>query len=208
MANAPTPYTITAWGQTLDFQVQCSEEWGSGQSGFDQWGVLDNTFYLYVRGGDGIVAAKVVSTPNGTVETVDIWFSVGIINRNGSHCVGQIFAAPHATEGSVFEMSVAGANIGFCGAQLKGNSTFLNVTGSIDMGQCPPTDTVCTSANDISTTYPSCPGTVSQFSLPALGRKAYADYGPSAYPGGSLDTVTLAMTGNDDTFFGPESPTV
>jgi len=203
MSNTPTPYTLSPWGQDLPFQVQCSENW-SGGNGFDQWGVLDNVFYLYVRGGDGILAARVTSNNNGSVELVEIYFSVGVFNRNGSHCVGQIQAVPSQNH---FEMAVAGFGIGFCGAQMRGSSSALNVTGSVDYTQCGPTDTVCTSAGSISVAA-NCTADESHFQLPPLGRKAFEIFGASAYPGGSRDTVTLTLTTNDDVYFGPTSPTV
>jgi len=207
--NAPTAYSLgtDAWSDAPTFYAQCSEYW-SGGNGFDQFGQVNDTTYLYVRGGDGIVAAQIVGNGTfGNTQSVTIWFSVGIINRNGSHCVGMVFANPSLP---IFEMSVAGAGIGFCGVQMKSNGAVLNVTGSADMGTCDATDSSCTSASSI-TTPATCSLAVDTFYLPALGRKAYTDnvnFGASAYPGGELDTVTLHMTGNDDTFFGPSIPTV
>jgi len=204
MSNTPTPYSFTAWGETVNFQVQCSETWSQGD-GFDQWGVLDNVFYLYVRGGDGILAAQVQSNANGTVELVNIWFSVGIVNRNGSHCVGQILADPQQSH---FEMTVAGFGIGYCGAQMRGSAEALNVTGSVDYTtNCSPTDSVCTSAESISV-MTNCTAGTSHFQLPPLGRTAFEIWAASAYPGGAQDTIELTLTTTDDAFFGPTSPTV
>jgi len=205
MSNTPTAYTLsTAWATSPSFYAQCSEIWGAG-SGFDQWGQVGSTTYLYVRGGDGIVAAKLVGNGTfGNIESVTIWFSVGIVNRNGSHCVAMVFAQPSL---SIFEMSVAGVGVGYCGVQLKSDGVTLNVTGSSDGPACAPVDSSCTLANSI-TTPATCSASVDSFSLPALGRQSYATFAASTYPGGSLNTVVLANTGNDDTFFGPSSPTV
>jgi len=198
-------YQLNAWVPTPTFFVQCSEEWGTGSSGFDQWGQLGNTTYLYSRGGDGIIAAMVVGNGSfANVATVTIWTSVGIVNRNGSHGVMQIFAEPAF---NIFEMSVAGAGIGFCGAQLRSTSTVMNVTGSADGPGCATTDSSCTAASSISTPA-TCGPSANIFVLPALGRQAYGTNAASMYPGGAADQVVLSDTGNDATFFGPSSPTV
>jgi len=208
MSNTATAYQLDAtWTLTPTFYAQCSEVWqGGAAQGFDQWGQVGSTTYLYVRGGDGIAAAQLVGNGTfGNIETVTIWFSVGIVNRNGSHCVAMVYARPSQ---NIFEMSVAGNGIGFCGAQLKSDGSVLNVTGSIDMGTtCNAVDSSCTSAASI-TTPATCGASVDSFSLPAFGRKSYATFGASAYPGGSGNQVSLTVTGNDATFFGPSSPTV
>jgi len=205
MGNAPTQYLLgtSSWAASPAFYAQCSEPWSGAYPGFDQFGQVGNTTYLYVRGGDTILAAAL--TGNGTfgnVVSVSIWLSVGVMNRNGSHCVVMVYAEPSH---NIFEMSVAGSNVGYCGVQLKSDGVALNVTGSSD--GCMPTDSSCTDANSI-TTPTTCSTSVNTFSLPALGRKAYATFPASNYPGGSLNTVTLANSGPDDTFFGPTTPTV
>jgi len=206
MSTTPTAYSLnTAWAASPTFYVQCSDVWGGGGSGFDQFGQVGSTTYLYVRGGDTIVAAKLVGNGTfGNIDTVTVWYSVGIVNRGGSHAVVMVYAQPAS---SIFEMSVAGVNVGYCGAQLKSDGVSMNVTGSAD--GCQLVDSACTSATSLSTPS-TCNAAVNTFSLPALGRKAYVDLSnpASMYPGGSLNTVTLANTGLDDTFFGPSSPTV
>jgi len=203
MSNTPTAYSLnTTWAASPTFYAQCSETW-QVNSGFDQGGQVGSTTYLYVRGGDAIVAAELVGNGTfGNIDTVTVWYSVGIVNRNGSHAVVMVYAQPAA---SIFEMSVAGVGVGYCGAQLKSDGVAMNVTGSSD--GCQPVDSVCTSAASLST-LATCSAAVNTFSLPALGRKAYASNPASMYPGGSLNTVTLANSGPDDTFFGPSSPTV
>jgi len=205
MSNTPVNYTLSTWGTNVEFAAQCSE--GDAANGFDQWGVVGNVFYLYSRRGDGVVAAQITSNATDGSQAVSIWFSVGTMNRNGSHGVVQLLALPSE---QVFEMSVAGSSIGYCGAQLKSNNATMNVTGSTDMGTtCNPTDSVCTSAANV-TTIATCSASCSTFTLPALGRQAYGGgmFGASMYPGGSANQVVLTTTGNDATFFGPSSPTV
>jgi len=200
MANTPTPYSLNtaSWAASPTFYVQCAE-WWSGNTGFDQWGQVDHTTYLYVRGGDGIVAAQVVGNGTfGNIDSITIWYSVGVINRNGSHAVAMVYAEP---ANSIFEMSVAGVNVGWCGVQMKSDGVALNVTGSSD--GCAPVDSACTEATSLST-LTTCGPALNTFSL------AYADlsYPASTYPGGGLNTVVLAKTGVDDTFFGPSTPSV
>jgi len=211
MSNAPTAYSLgtSSWAPSPTFYAQCSETWGAGSSvpGFDQWGQQGDTTYLYVRGGDSITAAALVGNGTfGNIASVTIWTSVGmgVTDRNNfSHCVVMVYAEPSNT---IFEMSVAGSNIGYCGAQLKSDGVTMNVTGSAD--GCAPTDSACTNANSINTPA-VCSTAVNTFSLPALGRKAYSIWPASAYPGGALNTVQLADSGPvDDAFFGPSSPTV
>jgi hypothetical protein len=220
MGNAPTPYSLTTWGSTQTFYAQCSEFW-SDNSGFDQWALVtqgnETAFYMFVSGGDGFVAAKLTSPAGssanltlsvGAQVQVMIWASVGVINRNGTHGVMQVYADPSA---AVFEISVAGSGMGYCGAQLKSNNATINVTGSADMGSvCQATDSVCAAADDLSNTSVTCSATANAFLLPALGRRAYGagQFGASAYPGPSSNQVILLNTGPDDTFFGPSSPTV
>jgi len=206
IGNTPTSYSLgTAFASSPTFYAQCAETW-SGGSGFDQFAQVGDTTYLYVRGGDTIVAAQIVGNGTfGNVHSVRLWYSVGVQPpRNGSHGVVMVYAEPGTP---VFEMSVAGVGIGFCGAQLKSDGTVMNVTGSADGPGCAPTDSACTSANDITTTA-TCNANVDSFSLPALGRKMYSTFAASAYPGGALNTVTLTTTGNDDCFFGPSTPSV
>jgi len=205
MSNTPTAYSLgTSFASSPTFYAQCSETWSSG-SGFDQWSQIGDTTYLYVRGGDGIVAAQVVGNGTfGNVKQVTVWFSVGIVNRNGSHAVAMVYAEPSTP---IFEMSVAGNNVGFCGVQMKSDGHVLNVTGSEGINSCAPTDTSCTLASSL-TTEATCNAFVDSFSLPAMGREAYSGNEASAYPGGSKNTVVLANTGTDATFFGPSVPTV
>jgi len=206
MSNSPVSYSLNtaSWAASPTFYAQCSVVWGVG-SGFDQWGQVGATTYLYVRGGDSIVAAQLVGNGTfGNIQSVSIWYSVGVINRNGSHSVAMVYAVPSEL---IFEMSVAGVNVGFCGAQMKSDGVVLNVTGSADGPGCAAVDSSCTQAASLATPT-TCNSAVDTFYLPALGRQAYASFAASAYPGGVLNTVTLANSGPDDTFFGPSSPTV
>jgi len=212
MNNAPTGYSISSWNTAPQFFAQCSETWSSGD-GFDQWALLNNnsTFYLYARGGDGIQAAIATLDSNRNVIEEYVWYSVGINNpHNGSHGVVQIYADPvHG----VFELTAAGAGLGFCGAQLRSDSSFMNVTGSIDMGTtCTPTDSVCCDANTLAAVAASSCASdgVDSFSLPPLGREAYGagQFGASQYPGGAANQVVLTTSGDDDAYFGPSAPVV
>jgi len=205
-STTPVSYVLNTWSFQETFLAQCSEMWEGG-NGFDQFALVDDVFYVYVRGGDGIVAAKMVLNSTGGAQEVDVWFTVGVINRDGSHGVGQLKALPND---NVFELSVAGSGLGFCGAQLKSADGLVNCTGSSDMGEtCMATDSVCTAASNI-TEYETCTGEVNMFTLPALGRQAYGggQFGASAYPGGLLNVVALSTTSPDDVLFGPSAPVV
>jgi len=209
MASTPTAVDIStgSWPTSPTFYISCAEVWqGGAAAGFDQWGQVGATSYLYVRGGDGIVAAQLVGNGTfGNIDSVTIWFSVGVQPpRNGSHCVAMVYAEPAR---SIFEMSVAGANVGWCGVQMKSDGVVLNVTGSEDGPQCGQVDTSCTSASSV-TTPATCNTQVDTFSLPALGRMAYPNHPASEYPGGAANKVFLNNTGLDDAFFGPTSPSV
>jgi len=156
------------------------------------------------------VAARLTLDSNGNTTQVDVWYSVGLINLNGSHAVTQIRAIPGATP--TFEMSVAGAGVGYCGAQLKSDNSVVKIVGSTDMGtSCGVTDFVCCNASDV-TAVTNCTASVNTFALPALGRLAYTNaggqlQGASDYPGAG-DQVHLAANGQDDTIFGPTTPSI
>ena len=128
---------------------------------------------------------------------------MGIVNLTGSHGVMQISADPaiHA-----FEMTAAGAGMGYCGAQYKSDGTNIYGTGSVDMGAtCGAIDTICVLASDATTTA-TCSAGEMTLSLPAIGRKAYGSNGVSLYPASA--NITLSADGNDDTLFGPNAPTL
>lgn len=221
MASAATPYVISTWGLNTTFYAQCSETWSGPQGqttteGFDQWGVHGGNFYLFEGGGESHVAAILYNfNQTGGPDLVHAWYSVGCINRNGSHGVVEILARP---KDGIFEMTAAGGGLGFCGAQIKSNNHTMNVTGSEDMGTCGSVETVCVSAQDISQTT-TCTGDVNTFQLRPIGRTAYSIVGsgcrlqggcnsgpskyPASYPSGN---VYLTGTGWDDTFFGPSTP--
>lgn len=206
MNDTLVPYNLSAWVPTPQFYAQCSE---GNATFFTQWALdTDNgIFYVLVNGGDGIVAAQAFQDlTTGAVINESIWFSVGTKNRNGSHAVVQIVAHPKE---KAFEMSVAGAGIGFCGAQLMANATVMNFTGSVDMGAtCVAADTNCVLSLDLTSVGTSACIDVSDFTLPALGRQNYSTFGASAYPGGAANQVVLSVSGNDACFFGPSEPTV
>lgn len=208
MNNKPMAKSIDTWGTNHTFYFQCSDSWNGG-AGFDQFGVINNTFYLYENGGETNVAA-IVSGWNEThpPTMVRVWYSVGVLNRNGSHAVVEILALPRI---HTFEMTVAGSGIGYCGAQLKSNNITMNITGSADMGSCNTVDSVCVSAQNIHHVT-TCTGDVNEFSLPAIGRSSYNTtgpqcqsncvYGPSHYG----RQVHMRYQRPDSTDFGPERP--
>jgi hypothetical protein len=107
-------------------------------------------------------------------------------------------------------MTAAGVGIGYCGVQFRSSEGLFKATGSADgVGYvCEATDSACTLADNFDET--GVCGSMSNFSLPKLGRQAYADgtWEASLYPGGTENTVTLSNSGVDDAFFGPSSPTV
>jgi hypothetical protein len=211
---APVAYTLKGWGgPNVTFYAQCTESWSGGLgAGFDMFALVSNTFYMFVSGGETQVAARVTTSGGNlsAVSKVEVWYSVGLLNVNGSHAVVRIEAVPGATP--VFEMTVAGTGVGFCGAQLRATSATMNVTGSADTGAtCGTVDSICSTANDTSVAA-TCGTDVTDFVLPALGRLAYTGPGgsaleASAYPstGGN---VFLLASGADDTHFGPISPVV
>jgi hypothetical protein len=72
LAQAPVPYTITPFGQSLTFYVQCYEEIGSsapGDPGFVQFGMKDGVTYYYSAIGAGWTAA--ILTPTGGASSLD-----------------------------------------------------------------------------------------------------------------------------------------
>lgn len=220
MAATPTNYTLSTWGLNTTMFAQCSETWQGPQGqttteGFDQWAIKGPNFYLFEGGGESRVAAILHNfNATGGPDLVRVWYSVGCINRNGSHGVVEIIARP---KDGIFEMTAAGGGLGFCGAQLKSNNMTLNITGSEDMGSCSDIETVCVSAQDLSQTA-NCTGSINTFQLRPIGRMPYnitgvgcihppCNDGPSKYPA-SGPNVYLTGTGLDDTFFGPSVPTV
>jgi hypothetical protein len=208
--NTPVAYEMPAtWITIPDFLAQCVENFTETDT-FLQWGRSADglTFYIFNNIGDGHVAAQVVmDEETGEVIDENVWLSVGTINRNGSHGVLRINAKPRL---HLFEMTVAGSGVGFCGAQLKANATYMNVTGSLDMGTtCVDTDSSCcdTSADLTLVDSDKCED-LSDFSLPALGRLNYSTFGASQYPGGVLNVVVLSANETDATFFGPSAPVI
>lgn len=222
MASTPKNYTLETWGLNTTFYAQCSEAWQGQQgqtttAGFDQWGVKGSDFYMFESGGETHVAAILYNfNATGGPDLVHVWYSVGCINRNGSHGVVEILARPKQ---GIFEMTAAGGGLGFCGAQIKSNNSTMNITGSEDSGTCSSPETICTSAQDI-TQSATCTGEVNHFQLRPIGRMPYditgtgchlqggCHSGPSKYPPGINGNVYLSGTGLDSTFFGPSTPTV
>lgn len=204
--TTPVSYTISPVGQAVTMYAQCSETFSDG-SGFDQFANIGNKFYIYVRAGDGEVAAIASPSPTDSTKTaVQIWASVGLVNLTGSHGVMEISADPAS---STFEMTVAGLGMGYCGVQYKSDGTNIYGTGSVDMGStCNATDTICVLASD-ATTSASCSTAEMTFSLPAIGRESNGTSGASQYPGGGLDTIVVLTTGAPDAVqFGPASPSI
>lgn len=200
-AKAPTSFTLTTWGSSQTFYAQCADKFENGL--FFQWGTVGDTTYLYDNGGEVRLAAKIKRDSTGNVESTHVWYSVGLINRSGSHGIAEVLALPNL---QVFEMTVAGVGFGFCGVQMKSDTNQLYVTGSANgVGYaCAPTDNICTLASDLSAVSTGCS---TSFSLPAVGIKAYTDstWQASLYP--STPNILLANVGPDDTNFGPDSPT-
>jgi hypothetical protein len=199
------PYNLTVWGGDAPVQMhaQCAEVLGAG---FVLVWRSNTTVHLYDRGPETAVAAIVeVNATTGNATRVEVWYSVGLSNLNGSHAVVHIVADPVTR---AFEMAAAGAGIGFCGAQLLSDGTVIRLTGSDDRGTtCAEASSVCVQANSLTNTT-AC--TDAAFTLTPLGRLAYADangttQGASAYPGGSANSVLLRADGADDTLFGPSA---
>jgi hypothetical protein len=228
MQDVPVSYSFNVSGESLTFYAQCSDVLNEGtgsstgaaeSSSFMQWAFYNNTWYLYERVGQAIVASQLrvdTSAPNPTapddddgsgVQNIHVWYSVGITSRTGSHAVAHVYSNPAA---EVFEMTAAGVGIGYCGVQFRSSEGLFKATGSADVVgyTCEATDSACKEADNFDVT--SACGSMSNFSLPKLGRQAYADgtWEASLYPGVSENTVTLANSGVDDAFFGPSSPTV
>ncbi len=219
-ATSYTNVSLAAWTGDVVLRASCAEQWESlnNFTGFILFSrtALNDTHYvfdIYERGPETAVAARssyhavlvnetTREIANLTVDRVELWYSVGLSNLNGSHGVVHLLALP--TEG-VFEMAVAGNGLGFCGAHLRAEGSVLFSTGSADMGTtCSATDTLCSSVNSTeSVSGVNCSGVA--YALAPLGRGPYI--GPSGTPlGGSAyanNTIVLRANGTDDTLFGP-----
>lgn len=216
-----TAYVINGWSENVTMYAQCADVFSdtpNGVTGFVMFGRVNDTFYMYEYGGETAMASRVQLVTNATapanatanstnatvgdVDTVELWYSVGMLNTNGSHAVVHVLAEPRTRR---FEMVAAGRGIGFCGAQLRGNNATINITGSAGP-PCAATDSVCTTAANISATA-TCGADVNTFALTPLGMRAYASYNASYYPGGAGNNVRLTVNGtDDDTYFGPVAP--
>jgi len=215
-SQLPESYTLRTWGTNTTFYASCAEQWDGPNGttgGFIQFAVVNATLYVYDRGPETALATRVTlaNATNYTATQVEVWFSVGLSNLNGSHGVVHLLALPNAAP-PVFEMVVAGNGIGYCSAQLRSANGTLNVTGSADApdSACAAVDTVCTAANDTAVAAADC-GAASVFELDALGREAYVGPGnvslaASEYPASGGYAVRLAANGTDDTLFGPDAP--
>jgi len=211
-SNTATSFTFNfATGRadpSVPFYAQCSDQWNgnSGENGWDQYAIVDNSYYVMTRSPAGVVAAKLdVSSPNNTVVLVTVWLSVGLANDGGSHGIMQIIAHPVEL---TYEMTCAGAGLGYCGVQFKNDDTSLFVTGSNDGEPCGTVDVACFDSTDISTPATNCTLSSADFELVPLGRQAYGNNTASFYPGGSANDVVLKITGSDDVNFGPAQPVV
>jgi hypothetical protein len=177
---------------------------------------------------DGGIDADGAAANGGVAYTVHAWSSIGFTNATNcgdmsgfddcSYGVIELSADPST---QTFEMSVAGIGFGYCGAQIKSDGSVVFGAGSIDMGTtCNATGTLCIEASDLSTPA-TCDASIMSFALPALGRvpstgpnaggpgvphDAGAEWAPSAYPGGSADTIVLDGTSTDSLHFGPTAP--
>ena len=217
LENSTVAVDIYTWGATnTTLYVQCADAWSgpNASTGFNLFGTLNDTFYLYENGPETQMAAVVTldgavnATRNAT--RVEIWYSVGLTAPyNGSHGVVHLLALPGAAP--VFEMTMAGQGIGYCGVHLRADATAMYVIGSEGGGtNCASTDTVCTAANDTSVSA-TCGSGVTTFSLVSLGVKVNSTgpnndtYVGSHFPGGANNTVRLSGDGLDDTRFGPRT---
>lgn len=201
---------IPVWSQNATLWMQCGEDWGEG---FIYFARKNDTFYLFENGGETRMLAHVYLLANATagnitnssVDYVELWYSVGNLNTNGSHAVVHLLARPAE---QVFEMVAAGKGIGFCGAQIRSANGTMNVTASSGDGACDDTASICTLANDTAIEA-DCSDESKAFELAPLGRLAYGDNAASAYPGEGANNVALTVLGtDDDTHFGPNTYTL
>jgi len=194
-STTPTSYSIKSWGGTNETMwTQCTEQWSG--SGFDQFALHNGVFYMFERSAETMMQARVWLNGSSAFR-VELWFSVGLTNLNGSHGVVRVLATLYPAV--LFEMSVAGSGFGYCGAQLRSDNVTMNITGSSDQGTtCGLVDSVCV---DAGTMLPLENCTTALFQLPALGRMSYHTFGASRYPG--HNTVYLSADGHDDTVFAP-----
>lgn len=243
LSQTPVPVTVTMAGQSMTLELQCYKtvsvpnpvsadpalvEWGQGS---------DGRFYLYSAIGQvrqaAIATPLTTSSGNATSAATKYsvvgWASVGVLNgiatggvscQTGgwddcSYAVMQFRADPSQP---VFEMSVAGVNVGgFAGAQYVSDGTNIFGEGDdgLESGSGLPA-TVCVQASSITTAVTSgCTVSSANFQLTPLGITAVASnvsvtsqtgYPASYYPGGAADNVTLSGLSSDDVHFGPSEP--
>jgi hypothetical protein len=210
------PYNLTLWhGRNETLHAQCSDRYNdpNGTAIPDAFGLFslhNHTFELFMGFGETMLAARVTLQSNNltseNVTRVELWYSVGLSNVNGSHAVVQIVAQPQER---VFEMTAAGVGIGFCGVHLYASNNTLLVHGSGDTPacQCGEVTTVCCDGADIATTVPC--GAWPDFQLPPLGRSvvdaSLCVFNQSLYPAEG-PYVQLSTLIRDEAYFGPRTP--
>jgi len=219
----------TSANQSVVISAQCADVFtgptATNDTFFDLFAVVKNgtEFHVFEYGGETMVAAIAKIDPaslpnvtanrtanstagNLTILSVEVWYSVGLINLNGSHGVVHILATPG---NSSFEMAAAGTGIGFCGAHIISDGTGVFVVGSADMGaSCGAFDSTCMFASNFTADVRNgCNGAAT---IGYLGRTAYtgpgnAARGASTWPPQPTVPLLIHLTadGMDDTRFGP-----
>lgn len=171
-------------------------------------------FYLFLDAGSSILAGR-VTVENGITTTVDVWVSMWPPGHreDGSGLI-RIRAKPQL---QMFEMTVAGVSLGYCGLQLvtlSSGAVFAKSSAEANSASqyavCKEPTSLCANMSEMSQTGVSCEG--AQFALPALGRVACVFHlalspnttvAASNYPGGGLNNVNISsISGQDNTALG------
>jgi hypothetical protein len=218
LTQTPVAYSITPFGQTVPFFAQCSDQGTAsfpGDPAFVQWATTDDgKTYLYTAMGAERIAAILtpIDAAAGTYQ-VHIWLGVGYSNAMAAACTNLFDGCSYGvvelssdSSAARFEMAIAGAGMGFCGAQMKSDGSVVYFTGSRDMSAtCNALENACVNAADLSAAA-SCTSAMT-FDLAPLGRKASGTHsmGASLYP--ATPNITLDGTTSDSLYFGPTAPT-
>ena len=204
LRNPAVAVNISVMGEVFPIYVQCYDIFSGGTGGMI-FGKSNDVWYLYSNVGQVRSVASIAETSNGY--QVEAFLSVGQENASSASCsntfdgcsyAGIHFIADSSSES--FEFTAGGTSIGFCGAHLKSNGTFVYGVGSEGgLGSCNSAGTACRMASDTSL-MGDCTGIdASGFEINSL---VLGSEGVDSYSGATSEPLALDGTISDPVHFG------
>ena len=204
LSNPAVALNISVMGEVFPIYVQCYDIFSGGTGGMI-FGKSNDVWYLYSNVGQVRSVASIAETASGY--QVEAFLSVGQENASSASCsntfdgcsyAGIHFIADSSSES--FEFTAGGTNIGFCGAHLKSNGTFVYGVGSEGgLGSCNAAGTSCRMASDTAL-MGDCTGIdASGFEINSL---VLGSEGVDGYSGATSEPLDLDGSSSDPVHFG------